>query len=246
MQNNSKKKTEWNRTLIRILIGLAVVIVTFQLSAKSDIENAYKILDRATTYIKEQCNRYSLIRLSSESKSLTRLIEGGKLVEEELSKSGTPVKEDDLKEYARSNYLTGIILLDEKGQVVLKYSKDKNTDYLSDEYLKNESLLETARYPQKQYAVRYPLENGDELDIAAVCRKDKPGIIVAFFHTQKEYKESFSLNMKALLDGYSMENSGTIVISDGNSIIASNDENLIGKNPNEIEIVKKKALQNNV
>ena len=61
----------------------------------------------------------------------------------------------------------------------------------------------------------------------------------AILQCMAEYNQAFNLNIDSLLSGYSPEHDRTIVVSSGEEIVASNDENLIGKSTNDIEIFRK-------
>ena len=98
-------------------------------------------------------------------------------------------------------------------------------------------LISVSRYPEKRYAIRFLCSDGSEIDLAAVPREDSDGIIVAYYHTSEEYKESFSLTVASLLSGYSTEKDETIVVTNGNEIVASNDESLIGKHADKVAIL---------
>ena len=65
------------------------------------------------------------------------------------------------------------------------------------------------------------------------------GIVVAYYHTPLEYIESFNLSIASLLSGYNMGDKGTIAIGDGEKIVASNDDTLIGQSTNDVPILRK-------
>ena len=131
------------------------------------------------------------------------------------------------------------MLMDETGKLVEAYHEaDGGPERLS-EYLDSTSLLDVAAYPEKRYATRYICEDGSTVDLAAVGRRDAPGIVAVYYHTSAEYIRSFSLSVSSMLSGYGTETNGTIVVSDGNAIIASNDETLIGCSTDELFILRR-------
>ena len=54
-----------------------------------------------------------------------------------------------------------------------------------------------------------------------------------------EYTRAFHLSVDTLLVGYNLEQDGTIVVCSGKEIIASNNETLIGKSTDDVEILRK-------
>ena len=81
------------------------------------------------------------------------------------------------------------------------------------------------------------MERQDEsyVDIAATGREDRPEILVVYYHTLERYTRIFNHSINSLLDGYSLEHNGTIVISENNQIVSSNNKKLIGTAADGIE-----------
>ena len=77
------------------------------------------------------------------------------------------------------------------------------------------------------------------IDLAAVGRRDAPGVVAAYYRTPVEYLDAFRLSITLMLSGYSPETSGTIVVTGGSRVVASNDETLIGGNAEEMAILSR-------
>lgn len=93
-------------------------------------------------------------------------------------------------------------------------------------------------FHEKTYSVRMECEDGSYIDIAANGRQDKPGIVLVYYHTPERYTSIFNHSINSLLTGYSLEHNGTIVISENNQIVASNDKGLIGAKTEDIQELK--------
>lgn len=249
-QNNNQDKKQkkhgffeyWYLWLLSAIAGIAVLLASFRLSTDTDIEVAAKTLSDTVNYIKKQCATYSSLNLASEMKSLMRMMETAQQVNRDIQYERHIFDKDvldlvSLKRYTEENYLSGVILLDADGTVQLEY----NTDDLGSEGLKDtlekEAVLNVTEHCEKNYAARIDCEDGSYVDLATVGRSDCKGVIAVYYHTPKEYVESYSLSYQKLLAGYSMANDGTIVVTSGEQIIASNDESLIGKNVNEVAVL---------
>ena len=63
--------------------------------------------------------------------------------------------------------------------------------------------------------------------LASYGRIDAKGTIIGYQYIKAEYAKNSELTIKNVLAGYKQENDGTIVITNGNDIIASNDKKLI-------------------
>lgn len=224
---------------IEVLLGLVLAVGVFLTAAHLDMEAAHQMMMTTAQYVKEQCNRYDRIDLADETKSLMRVIQSAEQIAHELEKDAAGGGLRTPEVYARQAYVSGLMLMDETGKLVEAYHEaDGGPERLS-EYLDSTSLLDVAAYPEKRYATRYICEDGSTVDLAAVGRRDAPGIVAVYYHTSAEYIRSFSLSVSSMLSGYGTETNGTIVVSDGNAIIASNDETLIGRSTDELFILRR-------
>ena len=76
------------------------------------------------------------------------------------------------------------------------------------------------------------------IDIAACARKDAPGIVAIYYYTSPEFARNYTLTIQGLLNGYSIQKDGTIIVADEGVIVASNDESLLGQNTADNEVVQ--------
>ena len=119
-----------------------------------------------------------------------------------------------------------------------EYHTDERNVWDLYENIDAEALLDVWNFPEKTYASRVNCEDGSYIDLAAVGRTDRSGILVAYYHTSKEYCRIFVNSMEQLLTGYSVKHDGTIVISNGEEIVASNDSRLVGVSMDDNEILR--------
>ena len=229
---------------LEIVFGLFVMGTVFWIVASADMRRTEEHLSSTVNYIKEQCNQYDRMALASETKSLMRIIESARQTEQQITwrlRSGDPLAltEKVLEKCVRDSYITGALVLDQNQQIQVRAGTEAATEDLLQPYLCSDVLLNTAEYPEKTYAVRFTDEEGAYIDLAAVGMPTTGGIVVAYYYTPLEYIDSFSLTVESLLSGYSLEHDGTIVVSSGSEIIASNNETLIGKDTDSIAILRR-------
>ena len=225
--------------LAPILLGALLVTAAFLTAMRSDMDAAQRTLLTTAGYVREQCDRYARIELATETKSLMRVIESSRQVVHHLREQSGAEAGIDLERCARDVYVSGILLLDEQGNITAQYHESGELPEPLREELTSSVLLDTAVYPEKSYAVRLHDEDGSELDLAAVGREDAPGVVAAYYRTPAEYLNSFNLSIASLLSGYETENGATIVVSQGDTIVASNDESLIGAATGDIGILRR-------
>ncbi len=91
---------------------------------------------------------------------------------------------------------------------------------------------------KESYSERFTREDGSLIDIAACARKDVPGIVAVYYYTSPEFVRNYTLTIQGLLNGYSAQKDGTIIVADDGIVVASNDESLLGQNTADNEVVQ--------
>ena len=245
---------EWKKIIIRhhyivvcILMGLLVLGGVFVGSIQTDLNTAEKHFSDTISYIKEQCTGYDNLNLASETKSLMRVMENVQHlcsdIERERELDDSFVLDDAaVAQYLRSYTITGALLLTPEGKVECSASTDGLTDdpLTADELpqtLSRTTLLNVADHPQQVYAGRVELENGSYVDIAACARTDKRGVLVVYYHTTEEYARNYNLSYQNIVQGYSPQVDGTIVVTRGDQIVASNDASLLGTSVDDMPVL---------
>lgn len=240
MKNKQHNLDRNNFILAEILVGLLLFFVVLVITVKADLSSAETRLSDMVTYIKEQYNNNMKLDIASESKSLMRMIQSVEVLSQQIQQEEktSDITEELLENYCTISYLTGVLILDENGQVQEKYCSD---EVQAEEILSQtdqDVLLDVVDFHEKTYSVRMECEDGSYIDIAANGRQDKPGIVLVYYHTPERYTSIFNHSINSLLTGYSLEHNGTIVISENNQIVASNDKGLIGAKTEDIQELK--------
>lgn len=240
MKNKQHNLDRNNFILAEILVGLLLFFVVLVITVKADLSSAETRLSDMVTYIKEQYNNNMKLDIASESKSLMRMIQSVEVLSQQIQQEEktSDITEELLENYCTISYLTGVLILDENGQVQEKYCSD---EVQAEEILSQtdqDALLDVVDFHEKTYSVRMECEDGSYIDIAANGRQDKPGIVLVYYHTPERYTSIFNHSINSLLTGYSLEHNGTIVISENNQIVASNDKGLIGAKTEDIQELK--------
>ena len=196
-------------------------------------------------YVKVQCSTYTHYNESSESKSLLRAIESARQMSTNIemeTENGGQLRQQFLKENLQTLWVDGILVMDKDGKTDCEYSMDESlTDEIT-KYLQKDIIMDFAGYEERSYSERINREDGSRIDIAACARKDAPGIVAIYYYTPPEFIRNYTLTIQNLLSGYSTRKDGTIIVADKGTIIASNDESLLGQNTADNEVVQ--AMKN--
>lgn len=178
-------------------------------------------------YIRDQYSMYNSFNDAVEAKSLVRMVEKVQQTARNFKADDQALEKEHLKQYAGEQKLTGIIVLNDKDQQIAQYHMGSRFQKVMDYVMEKETLRDVKKYPQKSYMARIDLKNGGYIDLASYGRIDAKGTIIGYQYIKAEYAKNSELTIKNVLAGYKQENDGTIVITNGNDIIASNDKKLI-------------------
>ena len=237
-----KKKTKEKRILLAgCLLGICVAVASLLYFFHAEKSEAEKRMVEIVNYVKVQCSTYTHYNESSESQSLLRAIESARQmstnIDMEIENSGQ-LSRRFLKDNLQTLWVDGIIVLDSEGKIDCEYSTDESlTDEIT-EYLQKEIIMDFAGYEERSYSERFAREDESYIDIAACARKDAPGIVAIYYYTSPEFVRNYTLTIQSLLNGYSTRKDGTIMVADQGTIVASNDERLMGQNTADNEAIQ--------
>ena len=227
--------------LAALLAGILVMVVGTVVLFFFYKDRAEKNLLKIANYMKVQCSTYSHYNEGAESQALLRAVESSRDIQKRLeghSASGQEVTEDDLREFADSLWLHGIILLDADGNLSCSYAKNAELEAELLSVYNVQTVLSGEGYTQKSYAKRIYLDEGGYINMAATARSDAEGVIVSYFYISPETAQSYSLTQQSLLEGYEVSSDGILVVADEGKVIASNNSELINQSVADNEILQ--------
>ena len=236
-----RSKKEKRIQLLGGLIGICVAVVSLFYFFHAEKAETEKRMVEIVNYVKVQCSTYTHYNESSESKSLLRAIESARQMSTNIKmeiENGGQLSEDFLKENMQTLWVDGIIVLDTEGKMDCEYSTDEPLANEITEYLQKDIIMDFAGYEERTYSERFNRKDGSHIDIAACARKDAPGIIAVYYYTSPEFARNYTLTIQGLLNGYSTQKDGTIIVADEGIVVASNDESLLGQNTADNEVVQ--------
>ena len=236
-----RKKKEKRIQLLGGLIGICVAVVSLFYFFHVEKAEAEKRMVEIVNYVKVQCSTYTHYNESSESKSLLRAIESARQMSTNINmetENGRQLSRDFLKENLQTLWVNGIIVLDTEGKIDCEYSTDESLANEITEYLQKEIIMDFVGYEERSYSERINRKDGSHIDIAACARKDAQGIVAVYYYTPPKFARNYTLTIQSLLNGYSTQKDGTIIVADEGIIVASNDESLLGQNTADNEVVK--------
>ena len=236
-----RKKKEKRIQLLGGLIGICVAAAALFYFFHAEKAEAEKRMVEIVNYVKVQCSTYTHYNESSESKSLLRAIESARQMSTNIAtetENGGQLSRDFLKENLQTLWVDGIIVLDAEGKKDCEYSTDESLADEITEYLQKDIIMDFSGYEERSYSERFSRADGARIDIAACARKDAPGIVAIYYYTSPEFVRNYTLTIQGLLNGYSVQKDGTIIVADNGTVVACNDESLLGQNTADNEVVQ--------
>ena len=236
-----RKKKEKRIQLFGGLIGICVAVVSLFYFFHTEKAEAEKRMVEIVNYVKVQCSTYTHYNESSESKSLLRAIESARQMSTNIDmeiENGGHLSQEFLKENLQTLWVDGILVLDAVGKTDCEYSMDESLTGEITAYLQKDIIMDFAGYEERSYSERFTREDGSYIDIAACARKDAPGIVAIYYYTPPEFARNYTLTIQGLLNGYSIQKDGPVIVADDGIVVASNDESLLGQNTADNEVVQ--------
>ena len=235
-----------NRTMFRaaaLAAFLLIMSTVILLSVRADLDYGRNRLSRVVEYVAKRCDTYSLSSTASETRSLMRVIEEAKQAARDIRFLAGPVDEDLLRGLSADHYLSGILLLDRDGHITASYMAGADVTALLMPELEKDALLSAADFPRKVYAARIHCPDSSYIDMAAYGRLDTAGTVVVYYTTPTAYVKSYGQGFPDLRESYLLEQDGTIVVTDGTTVVAANDDSLIGRRAEDIFLLRELGAQ---
>ena len=233
-----KVKRFW---IFGILLGICVTSASLYYFFQAEKKEAENRMVKTVNYVKVQCSTYTHYNEASESKSLLRAIESARQMSTNIdmeTENGGRLSQEFLKENLQTLWVDGILVLDAEGKTVCKYSMDEALTNEITDYLQKDIIMDFTGYEERSYSERIDREDGSRIDIAACARKDAPGMVAIYYYTSPEFVRNYTLTIQNLLNGYSTQKDGTIIVADKGTIVASNDESLLGQDTAGNQVVQ--------
>ena len=203
---------------IGVVMGVVAGFAAFNVTFSQVADRMAGVVD----FTKSQSLTYDSFNDASTTKSLLRSIESAGQLARDVSQDGGATDAESLQRYAGELSLTAALVLTPEGDLVGSYSSDEVGYAQVESELRETSALDVARYPLKTYATRIELEDGSHVDVGCSSRLDAPGVVVSLYRTKPAFGNRYSLTLQSMVEGYSTQNNGCIVVENDGNYIAAN------------------------
>lgn len=229
----SGKKNENNfmrRAIIVLIIGL-ILVFSFSIfqTYRSKKKTAEQKAESTIQFMKTNCQKYDDYEIGLITADLQSMINKINVLRNYMQiqvQSYWQMMGGSISEFAKNQYLSGIILLNEQLEIVENIDiENKENKELLKELCMGSQLEQILDYPQKIYADCLEKE-GRSYQYAVASRTDEPGIIICYLDTAKYNKDKYEISLSNLLDMGTNEEKAVVVVADGETILYSNRQNL--------------------
>ncbi len=216
----------WFIYFVSGLFFLSCALIFFVRYAMSD---AQTLLSNRNDFVRKQIlvyNQHNYLSLTKDISNISTLVWQIRLETEE---NNINLDKAALTDYARDMHLDGILLLDTHGNIDSFYNREGVPYSALLDIMSSPTVLDISHQPRKVYADVIKNIAEYQFAFAAVYRPDSPGVILGYKCTSPENAKQQNLTIQKLLSTYRSEDVGTILVSDGDNVEASNQEEIIGK-----------------
>ena len=226
MKKNKRSVAPLTLFWIPLAAGILIFSIAFGLLTMRDRQYLQSVLHDTLTFMKNRIESYDHYRSTDKTKSLMRLADKVEALNTEL-KLMESYDVQSLDSFARQQRLTGVLLLDEHLNVTMQTTLDEQANGLWTDVIRGPGVRNIVTYPKKRYLARIDME-GASYDFVAAARTDAPGLIIAFMRQDIIEPGNVELTMATLFTDFTFELNGIVTVTDGKTVLSSNDPQQIG------------------
>ena len=223
-----------------ILVGLIVGVFASIITTATDKNDAKKQMSAVARYVNEQCILYEELAAEDASRSLYDVSDKAFAIRSALDYDAEDLAAE-VRSLAEGNRLNGIFVTESTadsavGRVVSYYSDGKDDATTWESYFK--TFGSVAGDTLKSYCERLT-KDGYYYDYAMVSRGDGNGAVLCYKRQRVEDVEDERFSIATLLKGFVFGSDGSIVVTDGNMVLATNSVGVVGMPAQDCPVVKK-------
>ncbi len=221
---NKKVMGSFSGILFAVLVFTGIILFTF--FQFSDKKNLQTTLEESISFAQKRISRYNKYQNNDKVKSLVRLQDKSMALTWAMQEE-SDFTQDSLKEYAKEQSITGILVVDENLSQVMDTSEDNTSMFLWKDMLGETFVTDILNHPEKTYITRLQ-KNETNYDLAVVSRRDATGLVIAYAEKTPLSDADGELSIQSLMTDFPFEMKGVIVITKDDEVVGSNQTTLIG------------------
>lgn len=226
-----------------ILVGIIIGVFASLITTATGKNTAKKQMDAASKYVRQQCVRYEELAAEEAARSLYDVSDKAFSIRGTLDY--TADLDEQIRLLAETNRLSGILVTETSeeslaGKIVSNYSESGENEVMWESYF--ETFGGVSKDLVKSYSARLTERKSDDeayyYDYAMVARGDGKGAVLCYKRRLVKDVEDDRFAIATLLNGYVFESNGSIIVTDGSIVIASNIEGRVGMRAEDCPVVR--------
>lgn len=218
------------------LLGLILLLGIYHVGTYNCQRDAQRRMDTLIRYVVNQCTLYEDVAAEEEVKSLSRMADKTLELQKNFASRRAEIDTDFMMEYMQDQRLTGMIVTDEEEGTEASCVIDGAVPVdWTDVLQKAESVKDTGN---KCYMERILTADGECFDYAVMGRTDRRGIILCYQQQEYAVVRGTQMSIKTLLSKFDFDANGLIVVTDGVTVVGSNDESLNGMRADACDVIR--------
>ena len=230
------KNSRMSNIALNLFCGAVCVVVlgvVFMFSTEYCKTKAIETINEVLDFAKSVSRKYDNYEISNKTKSLLTLQEKAKIMSDYVAQN-VLVNSDLLPKYAEDVNISGVFVTDEN--ISLVGQSNQTAFNIFKNIIQRDNIKSIVTNPKKSYMERIE-HDGKTYEYAVVSRNDRQGLIVCYEDVSETLPGKDELSFGNLLSGYVFKLNGTVVITDGVSVLNSNEPELDGLLISECPIV---------
>jgi signal transduction histidine kinase/CheY-like chemotaxis protein len=223
--------------MILTLIGVVLMSSVFLICTDYETKKGDSAAENALDFLKLQCLRYDNMISSDDTSDLVQILDKAFELKRCLAQNESPLDTGFLSDYAGIQRLSGIIITDNEHHIISDVCIDNASNAVWDNVLIDKNVTDLITYPQKTYMSHLQSSDGSIYDYAAIASADNSGIILCYARQALTSNDENQIRIENLLAGYRAEMDAILFITDGETILSSNDTELVEKKVSEYPII---------
>ncbi len=211
-----------------LLLGSVLAVIGFTLLTWRDQANVRKVAEETLSLMQARVIRFDNYQANDRTKSLVRLLDKTSELSRCLAEEPADTVQSFLNQYVYDQRLTGVLILDRQGAVTAQAGGKWESETFLKKIEKNENVRDIIQFPKKAYLVQMDWY-GNSYDVAAVSQRDRAGVVLSYVRKTELTAGSGEYTIENLFAGDSFNMDGVVVVTDGRTVLDSNQTKLQGK-----------------
>ncbi len=210
-----------------LVLGAVLFFAGYNALTDAALREASQIASETIGFARKSVKRHEENIYSSRTKSVTSVWEKLEELEGRFDVADAS-KDEQVEEYLKRTNLHAVFLLDADLQLVRSLGDTTAVDAVLDTVTASGGLDDLVSYPAKSYLSRATV--GDTTYDYAICSTGAVagGLIVGVNRVEKTDVNGGQLMFNAMFDNYAFAMDGTVVVASGDTVLASNDPDVLG------------------